>query len=188
MDGKLAYIALNDLEDDIVVKHRVDGYANNNGTPLNGAQNYEHMGVTSLGAGADFDFDWILSELERGEDVELDLFYQGPGNGRHYVEVVGAGYSGGKPFLLHVSDLAQADIDPTDTLGTDGPPWRDYITINNDGDGFAEESNAIIDQIVTQSYVPDTPAVSAWGMLAIALLLVTAMTIKFAWRKANKAA
>ncbi|HEX9945699.1 MAG TPA: hypothetical protein VGG03_27130, partial [Thermoanaerobaculia bacterium] len=167
MDGKLAYIAMNGLAPFLKIKHRVGGLANNAGTPLNGGANYTHMGVTSQGAGANFDIDWILMELMNGEDVEMDLHYQdNPATtriekGRHYVEVVGGGRILGMPFLLHLSDKQQSsfrtgpmplDRDPQDKLGTKGPP--DFEWIKN-ATGFARNSYALIDQVISQSFMAE---------------------------------
>ena len=151
MMGKLAYIGANALP--VQVKHRVGGSANNAGVPLNGGANYTFAGVTSIGAGATFDINWIIGELRNGADVELDLFYRR--GGRHYVEVVGAGFILGQPFLLHVSDKAQCsfwagrwNIDPLDILGTNDV---DFEWIDNPT-AFAYNSNAWIDQIISQTY------------------------------------
>ncbi len=158
MDGKLAYIGMNGLAPFFRIKHRVGGFANNAGTPLNGGADYTNMGVTSQGAGASFDVDWILTELMDGEDVEMDLHYQN--GGRHYVEVTGGGRILGMPFLLHLSDSVQSDQDPTDTQGTHHVDF-DWIT---NATGFAHNSNATIDQVISQSfgevdYFPNTAAV-----------------------------
>lgn len=166
MDGKLAYIAMNGLARFLKIKHRVGGFANNALTPLNGGADYTSMGVTSQGAGASFDIDWILMELMDGEDVEMDLhFLDDPATpeneeGRHYVEVAGGGRILGMPFLLHLSDSVQSDKDPADTLGTNHVDF-DWIT---NATGFAHNSNATIDQIISQSFLAEVdhfPSTSA---------------------------
>src|SRR6185436_11230306 len=125
LEGKLDFVAANKLAPVITLKHRVGGDANNTGVALNGAANHTHRCITSTGAGANFSIDWVISELSAGADVELDLNYDA--GGLHYVEVAGAGYILGVPFLLHLSDKVQADelLDGAglpqnpDLLGTD---------------------------------------------------------------------
>jgi hypothetical protein len=75
LDGKLKYIADNDLSNAIVVKHYGDGKTG--GTPnaaLDSSMDLTRHGVTSVGKGA---ISWaaLCQELADGEDVEIDLHY-----------------------------------------------------------------------------------------------------------------
>ncbi|MFN0057581.1 MAG: PKD domain-containing protein, partial [Planctomycetota bacterium] len=139
--GKLKYLAIDQLGDYVSVHHMGGEFAGG-GIPLDGNVDFTEMGITSHALGSTFSFDVLLNEIQRGSDVELDLHYQG--GGRHYVEVVGAGYLGGKPFILHVSDKQQADKDPTDSQGTTDVDFE-FI---DPATGRALNSNATIDQVI----------------------------------------
>jgi hypothetical protein len=81
--------------------------------------------------------EFIINEICRGQNVELDWAY--PGGGGHTVDVVAAGLTGGKPWIKYLSDHLQTNRDPTDSLGTtqvDRSPLRD-----TDGDGRLNLTN-----------------------------------------------
>lgn len=120
LDGKLKYISENNLKDKLIVKHQGNGWTG--GIPdelLDGTKDITRHGVTSFGKGAEVTWAWIYDELKKGEDVEIDIHFSGPNDGRHYVRVVGAGMILGLPYILHISDHDQTDKDPTDSKGTD---------------------------------------------------------------------
>lgn len=182
LDGKMQYLADNDLGDKIKVKYLTNGDTSSGSADLDGDIDYDHAGLTAEGHGAVFDIDWILQELEDGEDVEMDLYYQpDPPDGRHYVQLVGGGRILGMPFLLHSSDKEQNsyreddpltmedesfDFDPFDLFGTDD---IDFEWINPDT-GLAMNSNAIIDQVISESVIPEPISAGALvGLAAIAL-------------------
>jgi len=114
IEGKLRYLDQNKLGQCIKVKHQAI-YVENDVTVGN---------LTSKSKGKKVTFDFIFDEICAGEDVEIGLGY--PGGGGHWVEVTGAGYICGRPFIRHVSDLEQTDVDPTDTKGCD-ITYTDYI-------------------------------------------------------------
>jgi hypothetical protein len=131
--------------------------------PLDGSVDITRHGVTSEGKG-DVSWQAIFDELCDGEDVELDLAYlDADGNitGRHYVEVVGAGTILGIPYIQHVSDHLQSDVDPLDNLGTGQVDFEWLI-----GD-LALNSFARIDQIIVQSYVPEPGSLLGLLMLPV---------------------
>lgn len=168
MDGLIDYIAdsPHNLVPAVQVKHLVGGTAGNGGAALNGGANYVRRGVTSTGGGAAFNIAWIIAELAAGASVSLDLAYD-PGDGtafnqwsRHYVQVLGAGMVGGQAFLMHSSDICQADLDLIDAFGTSKVnfEWVDNAT------GLAIQSNAIIDQVISIRAVPAPGAAALMGL------------------------
>ncbi|HQY87191.1 MAG TPA: hypothetical protein PK402_00940 [Tepidisphaeraceae bacterium] len=181
LDGKMQYLADNDLDGKISVKYLTNGDTSSGSADLDGDVDYDHAGQTATGAGAVFDIDWILGELEDGEDVEMDLYYQpDPPDGRHYVQLVGGGRILGVPFLLHTSDKVQnshRDDDPLtplvdesfefDPFDTEGTGDIDFEWLNPDT-GLALNSNAIIDQVISESPIPEP--VSAGALLGFGLI------------------
>ena len=102
LDGKLRYLDLNNLGDDLVVKHK-----NAPGGTHVPAGNRTVGSATSYGYdanGTDL-FDFILAELAAGEDVELVLEW--PDGTAHTVQARGAGVRGGVPFVSFNHDAKQ---------------------------------------------------------------------------------
>jgi hypothetical protein len=106
-----------------------------------GTGNVTVNGVTAVNRGA-VNFASILSEIQAGEDVELDIVY--PNGGRHYVEVTGAGSILGVNWITTVSDTLQNGS----TDGVESVQF-DFVTGNNllplEGNG------AYIDQVISES-------------------------------------
>jgi len=120
LEGKLRYIDENNLRQVIKVKYQGSADPGSNKV---GNVTAKHMGNT-------ISFKFIKDEIKAGEDVEVVLRY--PGGGAHAVELVGAGEIYGVPFIIHLSDLEQTDVDPTDTKGCD----KAYISyLSDDGKG-----------------------------------------------------
>ena len=190
LDGKLSYLDDNNLGW-LSVKYQagtgVDGSgtsAFNGGAALDGTTDYTANNVTAAGkspAGGGVTFDWILKELQHGEDVEIDISFQcgvdehdEPQYCRHFVEVTGAGYILGIPYITHLSDHAQTDEDPNDTEGTDQLDF-DFVKLNNKGviTSLPGWENATIDQAISES-VPEP------GTL---LLICSAILALVWWRR-----
>jgi len=69
-----------------------------------------------------------MDALKKGKDVELTYDW---GTGAHAVDVVGAGITNGKPWIIHVSDLDQN----SDSKGA-GPSGLSFEWLNDpDKDG-----------------------------------------------------
>jgi hypothetical protein len=139
--GKLSYIDANGLDDDLVVKHW-------GGTFVAGDRTVG--GVTSDDQSADglTLFDWILAELEAGEDVELALGYAEGGG--HWVDVVGAGRILGLPWIAWVHDADQGD--PGGTTPEDGGTvWTPVV--DGKAVGFR---NATLDFAMSESPAPSS--------------------------------
>ena len=98
--GKLSYLA--NKKPAVVVSHQ-------GGDDVDGAANFAAGGLTSTGRGARVTADFIISEICKGEDVELGYLF--PGGGGHFVNVTGAGRVLGVPWITYVSDHVQSDQD-----------------------------------------------------------------------------
>jgi hypothetical protein len=106
LEGKLKYAGDANIASSLSIKHQ----------GLLGGGDVVKDGVKSTGKGADINIDFIISELEKGEDVEFGYLWAGGG---HFVDITGAGYILGVPFITYVSDHLQSDVDTTDTKGTE---------------------------------------------------------------------
>ncbi|MCC6679307.1 MAG: PEP-CTERM sorting domain-containing protein [Phycisphaeraceae bacterium] len=169
LDGKLKYLNDTGLDANLDVKH-VGGGANNTaggdgaGGTLDGDDDYTAHGVTSEGQGA-LTWAWIQNELANGEDVELEFYYVN--GGAHYVEVTGAGTILGVPFITHVSDQAQTDVDANDNKGTDKVQF-DFLVLKA-GKLFLTNENAYALQAISQSIKevpePATALLATGGLL-----------------------
>lgn len=120
LEGKLCYIAGAGLN--LVVKHQ----------GALGAANFAACDRVSLGQGAIATAAFIVDEVCEGEDVELA--YEAPCWG-HMVQLVGAGYILGRPWIAHRSDLVQCN----DRVGTAGTQFT-YLA-DTDGDGRLNLTN-----------------------------------------------
>ncbi len=141
VEGKLSYLDNNGLEG-LIVKHQDDEF---------GDMNVTVAGVTSHGRGKVPTAEFIIQELLHGEDVEMGFSYKTGGG--HWVEVVGAGYILGVPWVAHRSDSLQTSSDPTDTMGIDGTDFS--FLVDTDMDGLLNlvygKADANVDIVVTQS-------------------------------------
>ncbi|MFC2139467.1 T9SS type A sorting domain-containing protein [Bacteroidota bacterium] len=100
--------------------------------------------------------DWMLSEAQAGEDVEVGCTYPGPDNGGHWVAMSGFVTVAGQSYLYWKDDDKQRVAGGTDT---------DHSRIVMDGDKMKLPGlgNATIDIVVSESYDPDhqTPSSEA---------------------------
>ncbi len=97
--GKLSYLA--GKKPPVVVSHQGGG-------GVDGTKPFAAAGLTSTGRGARVTAEFIISEICKGEDVELGFLYP---NGGHFVNVTGAGRVLGVPWITYVSDHVQSDAD-----------------------------------------------------------------------------
>jgi hypothetical protein len=143
--GKLAYIGGNGLGDDLVVKHWGGAFV---------PGDRSRSGVTSSdesdGEGAPSLFDWIVAELEAGEDVELALGYAGGGG--HWVDVTAAGRILGVPWIAWVHDGDQGDKGGT-RVEDGGAVWS--LVVDGKTLGF---SDATLDFAMSESPKVETAA------------------------------
>lgn len=162
LDGKLRYLGSTGqtgLSVNFQDAGNGAGDAGNGGTL--GAGNYTAGGVTAMNQGAP-SFAFIQSEIERGEDVEMDIRYPcATGTCRHYVEVTGAGTILGQPWITHVSDQKQGQAGGTDTT------QFDFVMGNNGLPGWG--AGAQIDQVISES-VPEPVTLLLVGLGLMALV------------------
>jgi hypothetical protein len=168
--GKLQYLDRNGLGG-ISVKHQDDAFGNQNvASPLGG--------MTSIGKGNRPTADFILSELQAGEDVEMGftwgtLPFTGNEAG-HWVELVGGGRVLGVPFVLYRSDHEQTSTDPMDNKGIS--PFPDIsVLLDTDGDGLLnlvwEKGSPNVDIVVSESVPePSSFLLLAAGLVALGVI------------------
>lgn len=139
--GKLRYIDRNGLADDLVVKHWGGAFA---------AGAFTAGGIISEDQSVDGPplFDWILGELEAGEDVELALGFDGGGG--HWVDVIAAGRILGVPWIAWVHDADQGDPGGTEP-DEGGTVWTPVV-----GGRAAGFQNATLDFAMSESPRPTT--------------------------------
>lgn len=99
--GKLKYLNNNNLVKGMSVKHKQRPgitWLNGNFTEGN-VTSKENVDATSL-------VEWIISEVKKGEDVEVRIGWTGGGG--HMFDIIGAGYILGVPWISWVHDAEQA--------------------------------------------------------------------------------
>lgn len=138
--GKLTYIDDNDLADDLDVKHWGGDFVSGDRTVGDVTSDDQSEDGLDL-------FDWILAELEAGEDVELALGYDGGGG--HWVDVVAAGRILGVPWIAWVHDGDQGDPGGTD-LDDGGFVWSPVV-----GGRTLGFRNATLDFAMSESPKPE---------------------------------
>ncbi len=146
--GKLKFIGLHNLELD--VKHQ-DGFGGI------GGGDYTAYGLRSVGHGNRVTWEFIIHEIEHGEDVEIAWTY--PDGKGHWVTVTGAGQLMGVPFLTFQDDGLDNHADPNDSEGlTDGFTWLE----DTNGDGHLE-ARGVKDMPKIDVAVSESPSASAGG-------------------------
>ena len=131
INGKVKYIDENDLSDDLVIKHKRRKGTNlisNDTVKVGNTKSIPNTDTTkSL-------IEWIIDELEHGEDVELVILWDGGGG--HAVDLIGGGYVEGVPWLAWVHDANQG----YDDNGTAGNVADDKVKKNG---GLSPDSGGI---------------------------------------------
>ncbi len=116
--GSMQYLSRNGIN--LTLKHQGSSPFQCDG--FTGARNYTVAGLTSTGQGATVDPNFIINEIAADSAVEYNgVWYNRLGQplGGHVMDVIGAGTTGGRPWIMYVSDHLQTNQDPTDRLGTD---------------------------------------------------------------------
>lgn len=114
MTGKLDYIEAAGLDDDLVIKHWGGGFAPGDWTSTDGSVvSKDETDTMSL-------IDWVIDQIEDGEDVELAL----GGSMQHWINVTGAGEILGIPWISWTHDAKQGNNDDGTTSNNGGTdPW-----------------------------------------------------------------
>lgn len=163
LNGKLTYLNNTGLNDAVSVNHQ----------GMLGGGNVTVGAMTSKGIGTRVSAPDIINALRAGRAVELGFLFVGGGG--HFVDVVGGGFIGGKPFILHKSDRLQTNLDPTDTAGTNRIDFSWLVDTDNDGDlnlvGGTAPANAAF--LITQGVAPEPSSLAllvvAGGALGVAV-------------------
>jgi len=131
--GKLQYMSDNGLADDLNCKHK-------NGPSTNPDWSRLPERDTTVGdATSEYDddpdvslIDWIIAEVNAGEDVELGWIY--PGGGGHFVRVFAGGHVNGVPWIGFLEDADQ---------GSDGDQTAENggVGLSDGGVGFSKVVN-----------------------------------------------
>jgi hypothetical protein len=153
LQGKLSYLAANGLAQRVAVSHWGSEAGANSGTG-NVSATANNVTATSTGMGANMDFAEVLQAMREGQDCEL--VYSWP-TGAHAVDLVAAGITRGKPWIVHASDLKQTHQgDPNDRLGA-GPRGFvfEYLTgPDQNGRYSLSGTNKKVVQVICEKYVP----------------------------------
>ncbi|MFZ5775348.1 MAG: hypothetical protein ACOY3Z_07680 [Thermodesulfobacteriota bacterium] len=157
LQGKLKYIAENNLAGRLVVTHWGVGGDDSGASDVSVASG--GVTVTSTGMGASIDFDEIFSSLQ--EDQDCEAVYAWPG-GAHAVDIVAAGRTKGDPWIVHASDMDQ----DSDSEGA-GPSGLRFEYLNDpdeDGRYNLSGSNRELVQVICEKYVPPPPILTVTGL------------------------
>jgi len=173
LDGKLAYLnSIGQTNLEVNFQNAADnpGNAAGNGNGL-GVGDYQagagNAGAKAINKGAP-SFDFIQSEIAKGEDVEIDIRFPCPTAAnparicRHYVEVTGAGTILGQQWITHVSDQNQG------VAGGNTSTQFDWVMGTNGLPGWG--AGAQIDQVISES----TPEPGTFALLGVGLLALLA--------------
>jgi hypothetical protein len=127
LNGKLRYLDDNGLGPKLDIKHKNrigQSFVSNANVTVGKTTSKADNSATSL-------IDWVISELEAGEDVELAIGWDSGGG--HWVRLTGGGKVLGVPYVTFVHDAKQGYVDP----GTPSDP-SDDTTDENGGTGLLD--------------------------------------------------
>ncbi len=163
MRGKLDYITGNSLADGLVLKHWGGTFVPGNRQSTDGRVTSRDVSGSGIGL-----IDWIIQEIENGEDVELAI----PG---HWINVTDAGRTFGIPWISWTHDANQGfddngtpgDTSDDTTLLNGGTNWWDggvgWSPLVDDKLVFFLEGSTL-DFAVSQS-IPEASSFVVWTLL-----------------------
>ncbi len=114
LEGKFSYLSANGLAGVLTHQHA--------GSPDDAdfEEDFESSGVQSAYQGAHVTFEWLCSEIQKGEDIEMVYRWEdeaGNVQGGHLVRVAGCGKTRGVPWLKILHDKIQTGRDGRDIVG-----------------------------------------------------------------------
>lgn len=108
--------------------------------------------ATMTGKGTTIKMDEILEQLKQGANCEV--VYSFDTGGAHAVDLVGAGFHNGAPWMLAVSDVAQANLANGDSRGA-GPEGMEFMYLGKpDASGKYKSGNQTIEKVICEKPVP----------------------------------
>jgi hypothetical protein len=162
LNGKLKYVSDSKLDGMLETKHQ-GGF----GSMSSG--DYPWAGQISKFKGSTPTADFILSELQNGEDVEMWINWET--GGAHLVELVGGGKILGIPWIAFTHDSKQGDNTTGTSLLTGGFGFT--FLEDTDKDGFLNFHNYVdgdkgeVRFVVSESVVPEPAHVVIFSASAI---------------------
>ncbi|QKK03626.1 MAG: CHRD domain-containing protein [Pseudomonadota bacterium] len=139
LKGKLKFLARNGLHEDIQTRHFGKSGSSPNGDFTSGDLTETVNGNTARSKpfGKTLGIADLVNSMRDGQDCEVVYTY--PNGGSHAVELVAAGISGGLPWTVTASDLAQTHQgDANDSSLGAGQGFEFSLMSDKDGDGFLE--------------------------------------------------
>jgi hypothetical protein len=140
------------------------------------AGNRTQGSTTSTSAGAKVTVEFLLTELAHGEDIEMDLSFDGSERGAgHEIMITGGGMILGRPYVTFIHDQTQGHNNTGTGLfdGGYGIAWLD-----DPGDGgllsfksYALGANGIsasVRNVITES----VPEPSTWATLVMGIVVL----------------
>jgi hypothetical protein len=173
--GKLRYLKNNNVQGLSVE------FVGGDADVSNGGANFVDNGAGGSGLTAQNDgkvtAQWILDQLAKGQDVEMNVRWTGPGGGGHWVDLIAGGTIAGVPWVAYINDANQGFNPAAPPPGSggntainggvglfDGGYNGSFLTTDINGNVFfrswIEGSGARVNFAVAESPVPEPGAVA----------------------------
>jgi hypothetical protein len=153
LQGKLKYLAQNNLAGSVSVKHWGSGDSNSGAS--NASATVGGVTATSKAGGTAINFDALLEAMREGQNCEL--VYSWP-TGAHAVDLVAAGKTNGRPWLVHGSDLNQGS--DTDGAGPSGFRFEHLSDPDQNGLLNLSGTDKEVVQVICEKYDPPPASVT----------------------------
>jgi hypothetical protein len=149
LQAKLKFLAANNLGNKVETKmwgeYVVDSGASNTTVSVDGNS------ATATGMGTTLNIPQVMQQMKEGADCEMVVTYDS--GGAHAVDLVGAGFHNGTPWLLWTSDVKQADEVNGDQRGG-GPQGMEFGYLGTQNAGIYKSGSTSFRQIVCEKPVP----------------------------------
>lgn len=149
LEGKLKYLAQSKLNGKVTVRHW--------GEPPGGDASVTVDGVTmtSPRQSTRFDFDAVAQAMAEGDNCELTFRWNGGG---HAVDLVAAGRIGGRPWIVHASDVDQSS--DAKGAGNQGLRFETVGDADAAGTRFLSGSNRYVAYVICEKVVAPVSTVT----------------------------